>query len=59
MSPKPAKAPAAEYARVFNYITDPSPENAKAADVREFFRQLFKDQFSYEANANCYTGREY
>ena len=48
-SAKPAaKAPAAEYSRVFRYITDPSPENAKTADVREFYRQLFKEQFSYE-----------
>jgi hypothetical protein len=55
--PKPtAKAPAAEYARVSKYITDPSPENAKAADVREFYRQLFKDQFSYEANAENADG---
>lgn len=30
------KAPAADYSRVYKYITDPSPENAKAADVREF-----------------------
>lgn len=51
MPPKAAKAPAADYSLVFNYITDPSPENAKAADVRGFYRQLFKDQFLYEANA--------
>ena len=54
--PKPVKAPAADYSRVFNYITDPSAENAKAADVREFFRQLFKDQFSCEANAENADG---
>ena len=68
-SPKPPAAPptppgafayntpAADYSRVYKYITDPSPENAKAADVRGFYRQLFKDQFSYEANAgnaDCY-----
>ena len=54
MPPKPAaKEPAAEHARVFSYLTDPIPKNAKAADVREFFRQFFKDQFFYEANANA------
>ena len=57
MPPKPTpKAPAAEYARIYQYITDPSPENAKAADVREFYRQLFKDQFLYEANAENADG---
>lgn len=56
MPPKHSKAPAADYTRVFNYIIDPSPENAKAADVREFFRQLFKDQFFYEANAGGADG---
>ena len=55
MPPKPTKAPAAEYYRIFNHIIDPSAENAKAADVREFFRQLFKDQFLYEANADYHA----
>lgn len=52
----PPKAPAADYSRVYKYITDPSPENAKAADVREFYQQLFKDQFLYEANAENADG---
>ena len=56
MPPKLTKAPAPEYHRVFNYITDPSPENAKADYVREFFRQLFKDQFDIEANASGADG---
>ena len=57
LPPKPTpKAPTAEYARIYKYITDPSPENAKAADVREFYRQMFKDQFLYEANAENADG---
>lgn len=58
MPPKPtARTPAADYARIFNYITNAgSSEIAKASDVREFFRQIFKDQFLYETDANGADG---
>ena len=57
MPPKPtAKATTAQYSRISNYITDPSSEDAKASAVREFYSELFKDQFTYESNASKADG---
>ncbi|MBC7447000.1 MAG: hypothetical protein H7330_02970 [Hymenobacteraceae bacterium] len=44
----PAKA---DFNLVNLYITSEASENAKGADVRQFFRQLFKEQFRYESDA--------
>ena len=57
MPPKPSsKRRAPDYSLVFRDITDPSSENAKGDYVRGFFRQLFKDQFLCESDANGADG---